>query len=110
LEIGANGAASVTHWPGPAEAGQERHFTVAPADRSAITKAVEDAKFFDLPEHIGPSTVPLHGPENTLQIEFDGRVRRIFLYDPSTERGPEVERYKRVWNAVVKLSPLKPPL
>jgi hypothetical protein len=110
LEIGTNGAASVTRWLGPGEAGQERHFTVTPKDRLAITKAVEDAKFFDLPEYLGPSTVPLHGPENTLQIEFDGRVRKVFLHDPSTERGPEVERFKRAWNAVVALSPVKPPL
>ena len=110
LEIRANGAASVTRWGGPDEARQERHFTVAPKDGLVITKAVEDAKFFELPEYLGPSTVPLHGPENTLQIEFDGRVRKVHLYDPSTERGAEVERFKRAWNAVVKLSPLKPPL
>jgi nicotinic acid mononucleotide adenylyltransferase len=110
LEIGADGAASVTRWRGADEAGQERHFTVAPKDRSAIMKAVEDAKFFDLPEYLGPSAVPLHGPENALQIESDGRVRRVTLHDPSTERGAEVERFKRAWNAVVKLSSLKPPL
>jgi nicotinic acid mononucleotide adenylyltransferase len=110
LEIGADGAASVTRWRGPGEAVQERHFTVAPKDRSAITKTVEDAKFFELPEYIGPSTVPLHGPENTLQIEIEDRVRKVSLHDPSTERGAEVERFRRAWNAVVKLSPLKPPL
>ena len=110
LEIGADGAASVTRWRGPGEAGQERHYTVAPKDRSAITKTVEDAKFFELPEYIGPSTVPFHGPENTLQIEIGDRARKVSLHDPSTERGAEVERFKRAWNAVVKLSPLKPPL
>ena len=110
LEIEANGAASVTHWRGPVEPAQERHFTVAPKDRSAITKAVEEAKFFELPEHLGPSEVPLHGPENTLHIEFDGRVRRVVLFDPSRERGPEVERFKRAWNAVAALSPIRPPL
>ena len=110
LEIGANGAANVTRWRGPGESGQERHFTVAPKDRSAITKTVEDAKFFELPEYIGPSTVPLHGPENTLQIEIGGRARKVTLHDPSTERGAEVERFKQAWNAVAKLSPLKPPL
>ena len=110
LEIKANGAASVTRWRGPGEAGQVRRFTVTPKDRLAIAKAVEDAKFFDLPEYLGPSAVPLHGPENTLQIELDGRVGKVFLYDPSTERGPEVERFKRAWRAVVGLSPIKPPL
>ena len=110
LEIGADGAGSVTRWRAPDEAGQERHFTVAPKDRSLITKAIEDAKFFELPEFLGPPTVPLHGPENTLQIELDGRVRKVTLHDPSTERGAEVERFKRAWRAVVKSSPLKPPL
>jgi len=110
LEIGADGGASVTRWRAPGEAGQERHFTVAPNDRSTITKAVEDSKFFELPEYLGPSTVPLHGPENTLQIELDGRVRKVNLYDPSTWQGAEVERFKRAWRAVVKSSPLKPPL
>jgi hypothetical protein len=110
LEIGANGAASVTRWRGPGDAAQERHFTVASKDRSAISKAIEAAKFFDLPEYLGPSAVPLHGPENTLQIEFDGRVRRVSLHDPSTAGGPETARFKRAWNTVVALSPVRPPL
>jgi hypothetical protein len=110
LEIGVDGAASVTRWSSPGEAGQERHFMVAPKDRSLIMKAVEDAKFFELPAYLGPSLVPLHGPENTLQIEVDGRARKVSLHDPSTERGAEVERFKRAWNVVVGLSPIKPPL
>jgi hypothetical protein len=110
LEIGTDGAASVTRWRSPGEAGQELHFTVAAQDRSAIAQAVEQAKFFELPEYLGPSMVPLHGPENTLHIEVGGHVRRVRLHDPSTERGAEVDRFKRAWNAVVKFSPLKPPL
>jgi len=110
FEMTADGTAHVTRWGGAGEAGQKRDFAVAPKDRSAITKTIEDAKFFDLPEYLGPSTVLLHEPENTLEIEVDHRVRKVRLYDPSTERGAEVERFKRVWNAVVKWSPLKPPL
>ena len=44
-----------------------------------MMQAVMDAKFFELSEYLGPSKVPLHGPENTLQIEFDGRVRKVYL-------------------------------
>ena len=110
LDIGANGAATVTRWRGPDAARQERHFTVAPNDRSTITKAAEDARFFDLPEDLGPSEVPPHGPENTLEIEFAGRVRKVTLYDPSTELDAESARFKRAWNTVVGVSPVKPPL
>ena len=110
LEIGADGAGRVTYWRGPGEAGLERHFTVAPKERSLITKAVDGAKFFELPVYLGPSTIPLHGPENVLLIELDGWSRKVRLHDPSTRRGAEVERFKRAWDAVVGLSPIKPPL
>ena len=110
LEIGADGAGRVTYWRGPGEAGLERHFTVAPKERSRIVKAVDGAKFFELPEYLGPSTIPLHGPENVLQIELDGRSRKVRLHDPPNRSGTEVERFKRAWDAVVGFSPIKPPL
>jgi hypothetical protein len=100
----------VTRWGGPGEAGQERRFMLEPKDRRAINQAVDATKFFELPEHLGPSAVLLHGPENCLEIKLEGRVRKVFLDEPLTERGPEVERFKRAWKAVVDLSPIKPPL
>ena len=65
---------------------------------------------FELPDYLGASTVPLHGPENTLEIEMEGRLRKVILYDPHNERGSEIDRFKRVWKAVVRLSPIKAPL
>ena len=110
LEIGADGTGRVTYWRGPGKTGLERRFTLVPKERALITKAVESAKFFELPEYLGPSPLPLHGPENVLQIELDGRSRKVRLHDPSTRRGSQVDRFKRVWDAVVDLSPIKPPL
>jgi hypothetical protein len=109
LVLEADGAASVTRWPGPGEGGQERQFRVAPEDRVAIAKAVEDAPFFELPEYIGPQTIPLHGPENRLHVDVDGWLRKVRLHDPANQRGARAERFKRVWAAVIRLSPIKPP-
>lgn len=110
LEIGADGAGRVSYWRGPGETGLERRFTVTPKERALLTKAVDSAKFFELPEYLGPATPPLHGPENVLQIELDGRSRKVRLHDPSTRQGAQVERFKRAWDAIVDLSPIKPPL
>jgi hypothetical protein len=45
--------------------------------------------------------VPIHGPENTLEIELRGRVHKVFLDDPASAKGPQVERFRRVWRAVI---------
>jgi hypothetical protein len=82
---------------------------VAPEDRVAIAKAVEDARFFELPEYIGPQTIPMHGPENRLHVDVDGRLRKVRLHDPASQRGPQVERFKRVRAAVIRSSRIKSP-
>jgi hypothetical protein len=87
-----------------------RRFKISTAQREAILRTAEEAQFLALPDSLGPSLVPIHGPENTLEIELRGRVHKVFLNDPASAKGPHVERFRRVWRAVVETSPLKPPL
>ena len=88
----------------------ERRFKISTAQREAILRAAEEAQFFALPASLGPSSVPVDGPENTLEIELRGRVHKVFLNDPASAKGPQVERFRRVWRPVVETSPIKPPL
>jgi len=89
----------------------ERRFKIfSTAQREAILRAAEDAQFFALPDSLGPSSVPVDGPENTLEIELRGRVHKVLLNDPASAKGPQVDRFRRVWRAVVESSPLIPPL
>lgn len=87
-----------------------RRFSLSTAQRQAILRAAEEAKFTELPNRLGPAFVQLDGPENSLEFETPGRTRSVRLDDPKSARGSEVERFRRVWNAVVKTSPIKPPL
>ena len=88
----------------------ERHFKISTAQRQAIMRATEEAQFFELTEPLGPGSVPIHGPDNTLELEVPGRVHKVFLNDPASAAGPQVQRFHRVWRAVVETSPIKPPL
>jgi len=110
LSIQADGSAEVTGSSGLGSGSRERHFKISSAERDAILKAAGEAQFFALPEFVGPSVVPIHGPDNTLEIELNGRAHKVFLNEPASAKGPQVERFRRVWRAVVEKSPLKPPL
>ena len=87
-----------------------RRFSLPPAQRQAILRAAEEAKFTELPNRLGPPFVQLDGPENWLEFETPGRTYSVRLDDPKSARGSEVARFRRVWKAVVELSPIKPPL
>lgn len=89
---------------------RERRFTISTAQREAILKAVEEAQFFALPALVGSDSIPVDGPENTLEIVRRGRRHRVVLNEPLSAKGPEVELFRRVWRAVVQPSPLTPPL
>jgi hypothetical protein len=110
LSIRADGSAEVSGSSALGSESRERHFKISNAEREAIVKATGEAEFFALPEYVGPSSVPIHSPDNTLEIELNGRAHKVFLNEPSSARGPQVERFRRVWRAVVERSPLKPPL
>jgi hypothetical protein len=110
LEIESDGRAQVTS-SAPFGAKSEHHrFRLPRARREAILRAVEDANFFALPEFVGPSLVPIHGPEDCLEIQIRGRVLKVFLNDPASATSDEVDRFRKVWRAVSASSPVKPPL
>jgi hypothetical protein len=110
LSIQADDSPEVSTSSGLGAELRERHFTVSSVQREAILKATEEAQFFALPESVGPSSVPIHGPDNTLEVELDGRAHKVFLNEPDSAKGQQVERFRRVWRAVVETVPLKPPL
>jgi hypothetical protein len=83
---------------------------ISRAQREAIVRAAEEAQFLSLPDAVGPAFVPLDGPDNVLELELQGHLHKVFLNDPASAKGPEVERFRRVWRAVVEASPIKPPL
>ena len=110
LEIASDGQAQVTS-SAPLGAKSEHHrFRLPRARREAILRAVEEANFFALPKFVGASPVPIHGPEDCLEIQLRGRVLKVFLSDPASSTGDEVERFRKVWRAVSASSPVQPPL
>jgi hypothetical protein len=110
LEIQRSGSARVTVGSKLGAKSDERGFSVSRSGHHAILKAADDAKFFELPEDLGASNVPIHGPQNCLEIDRGGLVRRVFLNDPAAATGDSVSRFRKVWAAVVASSPIKPPL
>src|SRR5205085_4078425 len=110
LFIQRNDSATVTSSSEFGAKSLERLFRISMAQREAIVRAAEESQFFALPESVGPSVVPIHGPDNTLELELHGRVHKVFLNDPASAAGPQVDRFRRVWRAVVERSPIKPPL
>jgi hypothetical protein len=88
----------------------ERHFKISSAQRQAILRAAEEAQFFTLAESLSPGSVPIHGPQNTLELKVSGRSHKVFLNDPASTKDPQAERFRRVWRVVVETSPIKPPL
>ena len=110
LTIERGNSGSVRTVSGPGEKPTERRFTLLPTQRQAISRAVDEAKFAELPERLGPDTVQLDGPENWLEIESGNRVHRVRLDDPRSAKGSDVERFRRVWRAVVEVSPITPPI
>ena len=110
LVVDGAGNAEVSYWSGPGAAPSERQFHLSEAARDAIVAAARDARFLDLPKSLGPELIPIHGPEIVVQLTLDRRTRKVFLNDPKSAGGPDVERFRRVWRAVVAASPTKPPL
>src|SRR5262249_5168215 len=110
LSIQSNDSAVVSDSSELGAKSRERRFKITTGQREAIVKATDEVHCFALPDSLGPRSVPIHGPDNTLEIELRGRVHKVFLNDPASAKGDEVERFRRVWRAVVETSPLKPPL
>ena len=110
LVVDGAGNAEVSYWSGPGAAASERQFHLSEAAREAIVAAARDARFLDLPKSLGPELVPVHGPEIVVHLTLDRSTRKVFLNEPNDAVGPDVERFRRVWRAVVAASPIKPPL
>jgi hypothetical protein len=110
LEIQRSGSARVSVASNLGAKSDERAFSVSRPGHDAMLRAADEAKFFELPEDLGPSSLPIHGPQNSLEIDRGGLVRRVFLNDPAAATGDSVSRFRRVWAAVVASSPIKPPL
>ena len=88
----------------------ERHFKISAAQRQAILRAAKEGQFFTLAESVVSGSLPIHGPQNTLELEVGGRSHKVFLNDPASAKDSQSERFRRVWRAVVETSPIKPPL
>ncbi len=110
LVVDETGNAAVSYWSGPGAAASERQFRLSEAARDAIVAAAREARFLDLPTSIGPEIIPVHGPEIVAHLTLNRRTRKVFLNEPKDAAGPDVERFRRVWQAVVAASPIKPPL
>jgi len=109
LSIERDNSATVSNSSDRGAKSVERHFKISTAQRQAIVRASEEAQFFELTESLGPGSVPFHAPDNTLELEVRGRVHKVFLNDPASAAGAPVQRFRRVWRAVVETSPIKPP-
>ena len=110
LDIGKDGSALVRCSSEFGAKSQEQRFTVDAAERQAIVRASDEARYFELPDSVGPSDLPVHGPLNTLEIRYGGRVRKVYLNDPTNAHGDDVRRFRLVWDAIAALSGIKPPL
>ncbi len=110
LDIGKDGSALVRSSSEFGAKSQEQRFTVDAPERQAIVRASDEARYFELPDSVGPSDLPVHGPLNTLEIRYGGRVRKVYLSDPTNAHGDDVRRFRLVWDAIAALSGIKPPL
>jgi hypothetical protein len=110
LDIGEDGSALVRSSREFGATSQEQRFAVDAAGRQTIVRASEGARYFDLPDTVGSSDLPIHGPQNTLEICYRGRVRKVYLNDPTSARGDAVRRFRLLWDVIAALSPIKPPL
>jgi hypothetical protein len=110
LQLNRDRRATVTAYSGPGSKSAERRFRVSIDQYAAIMRVADETRFFALPEWIGPSAIPLHGPENVLRIGMAGRAHQVTLHDPHSAKGDDAARFQRVWRAVVSSSPAKPPL
>ena len=110
LTIERDGSARVSSSSELGAKSLERRFTVSVAQHQAILAAAEETEFFSLAKSLGPSSIPIHGPQNTLELDVRGRIHRVFLNDPASAEGAQVKRFRRIWRAVVESSPIKPPL
>jgi hypothetical protein len=109
LVVEETGEAEVSYWTGPGASPRENRFLLSQAQRDAIRMAIREAQFHDLAESLGPERIPLHGPSHSLAITLDERARRVDLYQPADATGTAVERFRRVWRAVVAASPISRP-
>lgn len=110
LQVKPDGSATVAEYSGPGKSSERRVFVVPPRVREVLVNVVNEADFFGLNAALGPQSVPLHGPENILEVTFNGRVHKMLLADPESSRGTAAERFRRVWHAVTATSSIKPPL
>jgi len=110
LEMKRDGSATVLAFSGPGSKSAERRFKIPVEQYAAILGVTDEAGFFALPPYLGPSAIPLHGPENVLRIAIAGKEHQVALRDPLSAKGEEAARFQRVWRAVVAWSPVKPPL
>lgn len=110
LVVDGTGNAEVSYRSGPGAAASERQFHLSEAARDAIVTAARDARFLDLPRSLGPELMPVHGPEIVVHLTLNRGTRKVFLNEPKDAVGPDVERFRRGWEAVVAASPIKPPL
>jgi hypothetical protein len=80
-------------------------------DVQRIAAVAQTAGFLTLPERLTPPrNVPLHAAYMTVRIATKDGTHSVSVYDPAhVEDQLQVERFMSVWNAIFRLSPLKPP-
>jgi hypothetical protein len=84
-------------------------FTGAGENLETLRKAIEAARFFDLPAEISPKSAPLHRPHFRLDITLSGRQHQVSLYDPGQlQNDDRARRFLVVWNRLFESLPLKP--
>jgi hypothetical protein len=88
---------------------REQQFALTAAQVNSIRQEIDAARFAELPETLAPQLVFLDGPEQRLYILSAGKVYRVFLLEPKQASGAEVERFRKVWRAVVACIPIPPP-
>ena len=110
VDIAPDGTA-IVETAGPlGEAYAARRFKVTPGQQRAIVDAVRQARFSSLKQSVGGADFPLDGSENRLVIANDRRAHGVSLFEPTTTKGDEADRFRRVWNAVVAACPVRPPI
>lgn len=108
LKIGSDGAAEIYDRRSSGPGGESR-FAVSLEQRRVIVRAVQAADFLDLARSLEPERLRASVDSLSLSIKLDARTRTVNVFEPQSVTGPDVARFRRVWDAVMAACPSLPP-
>lgn len=76
---------------------------------SALRRALDEARFFELRTDIAPATQQFHRPHFRLTVSLGARQHSVALYDPKEVGATdEVRRFFVAWDGLFSKLPFKP--